>query len=134
MIGLFNNAPILTYRSVFAWYCLTAARLVSKTLCTALPKMVYIYIQAARSQDYINYDNFQLGRISRYWKPLQAHYIENGLRNKRLSADAWAKRLVYQLYQRMRSIWTRRCKIVHGSNGREISRRERKALKKEILK
>ena len=33
----------------------------------------------------------------------------------------------------MRSIWKKRCEIVHGSNGKKISRRERKALKKEIL-
>ena len=56
-----------------------------------------LYIQAARSQDYINYDHFQFGRMSKYF--------------------------IYQLYRRMRSIWKKRCKIVHVSTGRKISRR-----------
>ena len=33
---------------------------------------------------------------------------------------------------RLKVIWKRRCEIVHGSLGKEISKRERKAVRKEI--
>ena len=91
------------------------------------------YIQAARSQDIIGYDNFQFGRVSRHWRILQQSFLESHHSRRRYSAEAWSKRFIHQMYKRMKSIWKRRCEIVHGSKGRQISRREKKALKKEIL-
>ena len=87
-----------------------------------------MYLEAARSQDLIGFVNFQFGRISRSWKFLQEMYLNRRYNGRRYSYEAWTKRLIYQLYQRLKAIWRRRCVIVHGSLGKEISKRERKAV------
>ena len=36
------------------------------------------------------------------------------------------------MYKQMRAIWRKQCELVHGIEGKAISKRERKALRKEI--
>ena len=90
------------------------------------------YHEVANAQDIIGYQNFILGRISKHWKIQQADYRSRFCPDKRISTDAWAKRLIYQIYKRMRAIWRKRCELVHGIKGKNVSKRERKALRKEI--
>ena len=91
-----------------------------------------MYLDTARSQDLIGFVDFQFGRISRSWKFLQERYLNETYNGRRYSYEVWTKRLVYQLYMILKVIWKRRCEIVHGSLGKEISKRERKAVRKEI--
>ena len=90
------------------------------------------YHEVANAQDIIGYQNFILGRISKHWKIQQADYRSRFCPDKRFSTDAWAKRLIYQIYKRMRAIWRKRCELVHGIKGKNVSKRERKVLRKEI--
>ena len=59
------------------------------------------YLQAARVQDHIGFQNFQYGRISKQWTFLQETYLSKHYPTKRFSAASWAKRLTYQLYHRL---------------------------------
>ena len=90
------------------------------------------YIEAAQCQDQIGFYNLILGRLAKHWKRLQTHHLSRTYPRKRYSADAWMKRLVYQLYKRMKTLWKNRCDIVHRTEGKAISKRERKALKKKL--
>ena len=90
------------------------------------------YHDAAREQDIIGLRNFVLGRVSKLWKHCQSTYRSRFCPDKRFSTDVWAKRLVYQLYKRMRNIWRQRCTLVMGVNGKLASKRERKALRQDI--
>ena len=89
-------------------------------------------INAAEIQDEIGYDNFLFGRLARNWKFLQRDYLQDKYPHRNYSADAWIKRLLRKWYSILHSIWDRRCKIVHGHDRKKISKRTKKALKKEI--
>ena len=90
------------------------------------------YLDAARYQDRIGFDNMLMGRLTKHWKRLQSHYLSLMFPRNRYSAEAWMKRLIYQLYKRMKTLWKNRCDIVHRADGKAVSKRERQALKKEI--
>ena len=90
------------------------------------------YLHAAACQDIIGFKNFIIGRVSREWKHLQAQYLIRTYPDKRYSAIAWVKRWVYRIYKRMGDLWKNRCDLVHKMEGKEISRREKRALKLEI--
>lgn len=98
------------------------------SLFSADPK----YLNAAHSQDEIGYMNFQYGRISRLWGECQNQFLALNYPTRHTQPHTWPKRIVYQLYQRLRIIWKKRCDLVHGKDGRELSKRERRALRKEI--
>ena len=90
------------------------------------------HLDAAKSQDLIGFHNFQFDRISRLWKFVQEDYLIRRYNGKRYSYEAWTKRFIYQLYQRLRVIWRKRCEIVHGSVGKAVSKRKRKAVREDI--
>ena len=90
------------------------------------------YLEAAQCQDQIGFNNLIMGRLAKHWKRLQTHHLSLICPRKRYSADAWMKRLVYQFYKRMKTLWKNRCDLVHRAEGKAISKRDRKELKKEI--
>ena len=91
-----------------------------------------IYLSCSQVQDSIGYHNFLFGRISSHWKELQRSYLEKKYNDRRFSADAWAKHLIAKLYRIIHNIWRYRCDRVHGKDQQRISKREKKALRKEI--
>ena len=90
------------------------------------------YIQCALSQDMIGKVNLHFGRITKRWRQLQREYLLREYPKTKFSADAWAKRFVCKLYKMAQNVWKYRCDKVHGSDQKKISRREKRALKKEI--
>ena len=62
----------------------------------------------------------------------QDKYISLNDPKRHTPASTWAKRVVYQFYIRMKSVWKKRCDLVHVADGKAISKREKKTLRKEI--
>lgn len=90
------------------------------------------YLTCANLQDQIGYENFWFGRIATTWRNLQRTYLEQYYSDRRYSADAWVKHLISKLYRVCRNIWRYRCERVHGRDKKRASKREKKALRKEI--
>lgn len=90
------------------------------------------YLEGALSQDTIGRINFGYGRISSHWRKLQRCLLEQEYSKTKFSVDAWAKRLIVKIYKMARNIWRYRCDRVHGADKKKISKRERKAIRKEI--
>lgn len=90
------------------------------------------YIGAAREQDAIGWTNFLFGRVSLKWKTLQKlHYVGHHT-TSRLSHMAWSKIFVGKIYRMLHSLWKFRCAQVHGVENHLASKREKKALRREI--
>ena len=90
------------------------------------------YLICANLQDDIGYYNFWFARIATTWRNLQRDRLCLKYKDRRHSADAWAKQLVCKLYRLTHNIWRHRCERVHGKDKKKASKRERKALRKEI--
>lgn len=90
------------------------------------------YLQCALSQDTIGRINFSFGRISSHWRNLQRQYLEREYSKTKFSADAWAKRVVSKIYKMAKNIWKYRCDRIHVADQKKMSKRERKALRKDI--
>ena len=84
------------------------------------------YLRAARSQDEIGFENFVFGRISRSWMVCQDIFLLHNAPKRHTLASTWAKRVVYQLYVRMNSIWKKRRQLIHGADGKAVSKREKR--------
>ena len=91
-----------------------------------------VYLQCALSQDAIGRTNFGFGGISKQWRTLQRDYLLREYSKTKFSADAWVKRLISKIYKMAQNLWRYRCARVHGSDTKKLSKRKRKALRKEI--
>lgn len=93
-----------------------------------------LHIQAAAEQDEIGGVNFLFGRVSKKWREVQRRHYCHYFPSKNYSADAWIRRLIAKIYRTTQSIWKFRCEFVHGVENVLTSKREKKALEKEIRK
>lgn len=63
------------------------------------------YRVCANLQDRIGYYNFWFGRFATTWRELQREYLYTHYKDRRFSADAWAKQLVSRIYRLSHNLW-----------------------------
>lgn len=121
----FRDCVILVLQSQYSMSFTSAM----KTITTSK-----LHLSAAAEQDEIGTNNFLLGRLSRKWREIQRSYLSHRFPNKNYSADAWVRRVITKIYRITQSFWKFRCEFVHGIENVLTSKREKKALQKEIRK
>lgn len=93
-----------------------------------------LHLEAAKEQDEIGYTNFLFGRLSKKWREIQRQHLLHSFPSKNYSADAWIRRVIARIYRVTQSLWKFRCEFVHGVESVLTSKREKKALRTEIIK
>jgi len=75
-----------------------------------------------------------MGRVSRSWRNVQRRHFELVYPHRNFSADVWIRRVIGRIYRMTQSLWKFRCDYVHGVENVLTSKRDKKALQKEIRK